>query len=360
MINLNRDYIYKIVKPYLNEDNELNERDFDKIFEMLNLQEKYKVIEVLIDLNIEIIYPDNEEDEDRITNHGKKSKDEREEKNKQLLNNQPIEFKESKNNFQNIQLTNEQLCVMYQNGDERALEMLFTKNYRLIASRVIKYVNKYKHKLDFDDLIEYGFFGMLKAVKKFNTTKDVKFTTYSIWWIDQSILRAIADYGFTVRLPVHVFESINYLNRIQMLYNFKTEQEYIDYVIKDKGYSIDKIKNLLAILKNIYSPASLNTLVGEDTDAELIEFIPDSNPTTEELVEAKIVKEEIQKCLALLKPREAEILKLRFGLDGNRPRTLEEIGKIYGITRERIRQIEAKALRRLRHPSKSKILRDFI
>lgn len=354
---MNVDYIYKIVKPYLNKDNELKEEYFEKLFDMLNLQETYKVIDVLIKLNIQIIYPEYEENND-VKHNNKYSEVQEIEDTQPISNYEGLELITNKHN--SIKLSNEQLCVMYQNGNKAALEMLFTKNYRLIASRVIKYANKYKHKLDFDDLIEYGFFGMLKAVKKFDTTKDVKFTTYSIWWIDQSILRAIADYGFTIRLPVHVFESINYLNRLQILNNFETKEELIDYVNKDKGYSPQKIKELLKIMENIYSPVSLNVMVGEDMETELLEFIPDYNPTPEEILEKKIVKEEIKKCLDTLKPREAKVLELRFGLDGERERTLEEIGKIYGITRERIRQIEAKALRRLRHPSKSKILRDFI
>lgn len=353
---MNVDYIYKIVKPYLNKDNELKEECFEKLFGMLNLKEKYKVIDVLIELNIEIIYPECEENYDVKHNE---SSEEQEIENAQTINNfEGLNL--IKNNHNNIKLSNEQLCVMYQKGNKAALDLLIAKNYRLIASRVAKYANKYNHKLDFDDLIGYGFFGMLKAIKKFDVTKDVKFTTYSIWWIDQSILRAIIDYGFTIRLPAHVFESINYLNWIQMLNNFETKEELIDYVNKDKGYDPSKIKELLYIMENICSPTSLNVMVGEDMDTELLGFIPDHNPTTEEIVEKKLIKEEIEKCLDKLKPREAKVLELRFGLDGERERTLEEIGKIYGVTRERIRQIEAKALRKLRHPSKSKKLRDFI
>lgn len=354
---MNVNYIHKIVKPYLNKDNELKEEYFEKLFDMLNLQEKYKVIDVLIKLNIEIIYPEHEDNND--TKHNNKSLEIQEVEDMYPINNYEG-FKLITNNPNSIKLSNEQLCVMYQNGNKAALEMLFTKNYRLIASRVMKYLNKYKHKLDFDDLIEYGFFGMLKAAKKFDVTQDTKFTTYSIWWIDQRILRAIAHYGFTIRLPVHVFESINYLNRLQILYNFQNEQEYIDYIMKDRGYDIEKIKNLLEIMNNIYSPTSLNTLVGEDLESELVEFIPDCNPTTEEIVEKKIVSEEIKKHLTMLKPREAEVLKLRFGLDGYRQRTLEEIGRIYDLTRERIRQIEVKALKKLREGSKGNILRDLI
>lgn len=358
---MNRDYIYRIVEPYLNEERYLKEKDFDDIFDSLNMKEKYKVVEVLIELNIDIVYMDSEVNSDGEEDNQVKTIMS-ENTIKQLVNNVYSDVNAIKNKagkFNN--LSNEQLVILFQQGNKMALEILYSKNHRLVASRVNRCVNKYRHKLDFEDLVNFGFFGLLKAAEKFDRQKGYKFTTYSIWWIDQHIFRAIADYGFTIRVPVHIFEDINYINRVQVQNIFETERELVDYVTKIKGYPEEKVRELLVIMNNIYNPSSLHTLVGEDMETELIEFIPSpSDETTESLVDAIIVREEIEKKLNTLTQREAKILRLRYGLNDGRYKTLKEVGTHFNISRERIRQIEAKAIGKLRRGSAAIELKELI
>lgn len=369
-MSINAELVLKMVEPYV-ENNAITYWEFDNLFEMLSKREQYEVINLLIKNNIELVDLSQEDIEDS------------EELDEQFdfedfsapLPKRDFAIKYDESLFQDgnnvgqfvfqrtkIAQGNEVLCALIQQGNLQAKNDLCAKNERLVYSIAKRYIGFRGNKLEINDLMQFGFYGLIKASERFDLGMGTKFSTYAVPWIRQSITRGLVDEGFTIRLPVHMFEKVS---KVITLDNGFAAQGF-DYGERKKliaaEMAIDEkeVQMCFSVRDSFLRTASLDIPVDEDKETPLEFFVEDKvSLSPEEEIEQDELKKQVLELLGVLTPKEADIIKKRFGIDTDRPMTLEEIGAIYGVTRERIRQIESKALRKLKHPSRRKILETY-
>ena len=360
---MNADIILSMAQPYVKE-NTITYKEFDGIYKILSLQEKYEVVEILYAHNISLVdelfeddisedsintqIPDMEDDDDKF----------------EVLYDKSI-FSDGEDDavflYTDIKQSSENLCVLIQEGNLQALQDICVKNKGLVDKWANIYQKYYGSRLEFEDLEQEGFLGLIKAAQRYDAKKDARFSTYAVIWIKQAIRRSIEDAGYVIRIPVHKMDRIYKVMRYDSQLEGLTYQERIHEISHELLMPVAEVEDCIRLYYQYLRYNSLNTPVGEEQETELGDLVPDLEAESiEGIIIENALKENLDVALSSLKEREQKVLRYRFGLDDGKARTLEEVGVIFGVTRERIRQIEAKALRKLRHPSRSRKLKDFL
>ena len=351
---MNERLIVEMAQPYV-KDGSITYEEFDHIYEILSLKEKYAVVDILYNNGIDLIDAD-EQDEDADDKF-------------EVLYDDGL-FKDTGFNAQNpkpvvvnevVKQSNEILCAMIQQGNLQAEQDLCVKNKKLVDKYALAYEKRYRHRLDFDDIEQAGFIGLITAAKKFDIGMGYSFSTYAVWWIKQAITREIIDHGFVIRIPVHMMEQIIKVAGVENMFSELNREERIVKVMDETGYKEERVRECMMLKEYVLTYSSLNVTVGEDETVELGEFLSDDGVIPiEEMVENRELRRILDDVLDTLTEKEKKVIRLRFGLEDNRQWTLEEVGKLFNVTRERIRQIESKALRKLRHPSRLHYIKSFL
>lgn len=366
---MNVEIILSMVKSYV-KDGAITYDEFDKIFSVLSRKEQYTVSEILFKNGISLVDERVTEEESLDVVIDIDSMDDLAEDDFEILYDEEL-FKDKRVNERsdeplavnrNIRQSNEILCMLIQSGNRQAIQDLCVKNQRLVDKYVSAYLKRYAKRLEFEDLEQVGYIGLIKAAQRFDIRQGTSFSTYAVYWIKQCIAREIMDHGYAIRIPVHMMERIAKVaaanNRLELL-DLPLEDRLVE-IACELGYTEDEVRECFVLKQNYLGYTSLDAPVGNDEDTALGDFIPyDEAATVEDIVFDKELRKEMERVLETLPQKEKDVLKLRFGWEDGKTRTLEEVGIIYGVTRERIRQIEAKAIRKLRHPARVKKLKDY-
>lgn len=352
-----------MAQPYV-KDGSITYKQFDSIYDMLSLKEQYTISEILYRNGINLV-----DEEEVYILDADEELDEDEIKDFQILYDEGL-FKdshyleregESLVINRNIRQSNEILCTLIQQGNMQAAQDLCVKNKKLVDKYVVAYQKRYGNRLDFEDLEQVGFIGLIKAARKFEIDQGNVFSTYAVFWIKQAISREIMDNGYAIRIPVHMMERINKVARIESQYIELSIEERIEKISEELSMSEERVRECLILKKNYLRYASLNAPIGDEEDVELGEMIPEEEiMSVEDIVVDLELRRALKSIISTLTQREQKVINLRFGLEDGRNRTLEEVGRKFNVTRERIRQIESKALRKLRHPSRSRKIKDYL
>lgn len=361
---MNEEIILTMVRPYL-KNKTLTYDEFDNIFSMLSHKEQYEVCEILFNNDISLVdtvFIEKSHEDDSRENFSSQDFEILYDKN--LFKDNPSVNGISKELIinKNIRQSNEILCHLIQDGNRQAAQDLCIKNSGLVNKYATLYEKRYRSHVEFEDLQQVGFLGLIKAAEKFDISQGTAFSTYAVYWIKQAIAREIMLNGYAIRIPVHMMERINKVTATdrQLAEKGLSLFDRISCISEEFGLSDDNVKECLVLKRNYLSYTSLDIPVGEDKDMLLGDIIPiGEDESVEKIVFHRELRQEIDKVIASLRPKEQEVLKLRFGWDDNRPKTLEEISKKYNVTRERIRQIEVKALQRLQCCTQFCHLKDF-